>query len=143
MSPITAVSPVPAAHSRSRGILLVLCCTVCGAAAQLLIKLGMMRVAGISGPALFTTVSGVLSVLFNAPLMAGMSLYGISTVLLVLALRGAELSLMYPVISLTYVWVTALSVVVFHESVNVFKLLGVGIIVVGVGVLGSAGGRTQ
>jgi multidrug transporter EmrE-like cation transporter len=121
--------------------LLVFCCTICGAAAQLLIKMGMTKVAGVSGPALFTTVSGLFSLLSNVPLMAGMSLYGISTVLLVLALRGAELSLMYPVISLTYVWVTALSVLVFHESVNPYKLLGVGVIVVGVGVLGSGGGE--
>jgi multidrug transporter EmrE-like cation transporter len=102
--------------------------------------MGMTKLAGVSGPALFTTVSGLFSLLSNVPLMAGLSLYGLSTVLLVLALRGAELSLMYPVISLTYVWVTGLSVLIFHESINPFKVLGIGVIVIGVGVLGSSGG---
>ena len=37
-------------------------------------------------------------------------MYGVSTVLLVLALRHGELSLLYPVFAMTYVWVTILSV---------------------------------
>ena len=38
-----------------------------------------------------------------------------------LALRDGELSLLYPVIALTYVWVTVLSLVIFHEAMNPFK----------------------
>jgi len=45
----------------------------------------------------------------NVPAGGGYSLYGLSTILLVLALRDGELSILYPVISLTYVWVTVLS----------------------------------
>jgi drug/metabolite transporter (DMT)-like permease len=46
------------------------------------------------------------------------------------------LSLLYPVIALTYVWVTVLSFVIFRETVNPFKLLGIAIIVSGVAILG-------
>ena len=46
---------------------------------------------------------------------------------MVLALRDGELSLMYPVIALTYVWVTVLSLVLFHETVNPYKLTGISI----------------
>jgi multidrug transporter EmrE-like cation transporter len=77
-----------------------------------------------------------LGIVTNLPLLGGLSLYGISTVLLVLALREGELSLLYPVIALTYVWVTLLSLVVFHDRVNPIKLAGIAIIVVGVAVLG-------
>jgi multidrug transporter EmrE-like cation transporter len=77
----------------------------------------------------------------NFALLAGLSLYGISTLLLVLALRDGELSLLYPVIALTYVWVTLLSLVVFHDRINPIKLAGIATIVVGVGVLGR-GGKT-
>jgi multidrug transporter EmrE-like cation transporter len=80
-----------------------------------------------------------MGLLTNLPLLAGYCLYGASTVLLVLALRDGELSLLYPVIALTYVWVTALSFLVFRDTINVFKLLGITIIVVGVMVLGRAG----
>lgn len=69
----------------------------------------------------------------------GLSLYGIFTLLLVLALRDGELSTLYPIISLTYVWVTFLSVWLFGESMNPFKALGVATIVFGVALLGKGG----
>ncbi len=118
-------------QQRRRSVLLVFCCTLIGAAAQVLIKSG----ANDLGPhdSLAATVRGILS---NSPLLAGYSLYGISTVLLVLALRHSELSLLYPVIALTYVWVTILSKAVFHEQFNAYKLAGITVIVAGVAILG-------
>ena len=84
---------------------------------------------------------GLVGIITNIPLMTGYTFYGMSTVLLVLALKDGELSLLYPVIALTYVWVTGLSFVIFHDTVNVFKLTGIVIIVIGVTVLGSGGKR--
>ena len=78
----------------------------------------------------------VISVLHNLPLLFGYFLYAINVVLMVLALRKGELSVVYPIIALTYVWVTILSFFMFHESMNVFKLLGLATIVAGVSVLG-------
>ena len=75
----------------------------------------------------------------NLPLMGGYTLYGISTLLLVLALKDGELSLLYPVIALTYVWVTVLSFLIFHDAINPFKLTGIILIVTGVAVLGKGG----
>jgi len=84
---------------------------------------------------------GLLGMLANLPLMGGYCLYGLSTLLLVLALRDGELSLLYPVIALTYVWVTILSFLIFHDEINPWKLAGIVLIVVGVGVLGKGGRR--
>ena len=112
--------------SRRQSIALVFCCTVFGAIAQILIKSGANALPD----------GHPMSMITNLPLMAGYSLYGISTILLVLALRDGELSILYPVISLTYVWVTFLSVMFFKESMNFFKILGVLIIVTGVTALG-------
>lgn len=75
----------------------------------------------------------------NTHLLAGYSLYGIFTVLLVLALRDGELSILYPVISLTFVWVAILSTLLFNEVLSVTKVLGISIIVAGVAVLGAGG----
>jgi multidrug transporter EmrE-like cation transporter len=126
----TATPVSPARHSfrfsRRQSIGLVFGCTVFGAAAQILIKSGA-NVLSSSSP---------LAMLMNMPLVAGYSLYGLSTILLVLALRDGELSILYPVISLTYVWVTILSFAIFHESFNFFKIVGITVIVVGVAVLG-------
>lgn len=109
-----------------RAVGLVFCCTLLGAAAQLLLKTGANQLAH----------PNLLGIISNLTLLAGLSLYGVSTVLLVVALRDGELSLLYPVIALTYVWVTLLSLIVFHDRVNPIKLAGIAIIVVGVAVLG-------
>jgi multidrug transporter EmrE-like cation transporter len=114
-----------------RSFILVMCCTVIGAAAQVLIKKG----AGTLGPSP-TIVDAALAMLFSPSLFAGYAMYGVSTVLLVLALRHGQLSLLYPVFAMTYVWVTILSVLVFHESMNGFKLAGIATIVGGIAVLG-------
>jgi len=79
-----------------------------------------------------------MAMIVSLPLLSGYALYGLSTLLLVLALREGELSLLYPVIALTYVWVTVLSVVIFHDRLNPFKLIGIVIVVTGVAVLGGA-----
>jgi multidrug transporter EmrE-like cation transporter len=114
-----------------RSVGLVFCCTLFGAAAQILMKTGANHLAH----------PGLSAILTNLPLLAGYCLYGISTVLLVLALRNGQLSILYPVISLTYVWVTVLSVMIFRETLNLYKLTGISIIVLGVAVLGRDGKR--
>lgn len=121
---------------RRRSLGLVFCCTVLGAAAQILMKSGAARVE-------HPGVTGVLIGMFtDLRLFAGYCLYGLSTLLLVLALREGELSLLYPVIALTYVWVTVLSFVLFHEVVNPWKLAGITVIVIGVAILGRSGAKT-
>jgi multidrug transporter EmrE-like cation transporter len=127
------VSPAPSAglSHRQRSILLVAMCTVFGAAAQMLIKAGANKL-----PHLVGVLPNLFAMATNLELVAGYSLYGISTVLLVVALKHGELSLLYPVIALTYVWVAILSIVVFHEEMNLLRAAGVIVIVVGVAILG-------
>jgi multidrug transporter EmrE-like cation transporter len=112
-------------------VLLVFCCTILGAAAQVLMKTGANQIAH----------PGLIGMITDLPLMGGYCLYGLSTLLLVLALKDGELSLLYPVIALTYVWVTILSFLIFHDRINPWKLLGIGLIVGGVAVLGRGGRR--
>ena len=75
----------------------------------------------------------------NYPLVAGYVLYGINTLMLVVALKEGELSMLYPIIALTYVWVTLLSYTLLHETPNLYKNIGIAIIVLGVAVLGRGG----
>jgi multidrug transporter EmrE-like cation transporter len=123
--------PIPSQAQQRRSFLLIVCCTVIGAAAQVLIKKG----ANALGPNP-TMLHAALAMLLTPWLFSGYALYGVSTVLLVLALRHGQLSLLYPVFAMTYVWVTVLSVVVFHDSMNAFKLMGIATIVGGIAVLG-------
>src|SRR5262249_49786355 len=105
---------------------LVFCCTILGAAAQVLMKTGANHLGH----------PGLLGMMTNLPLMGGYCLYGISTLLLVLALKDGELSLLYPVIALTYVWVTVLSFLISPDNITAPKLIGIVLIVTEVGVLG-------
>ena len=125
-STTASLKPSRAPFSRRQSIALVFCCTLFGATAQVLIKLGANT---LSRPSL-------IGMLGSAPVMTGLCLYGLSTVFLVVALRDGELSILYPIISLTYVWVTILSIVIFRESMNASKALGISIIVLGVAFLG-------
>ncbi len=78
----------------------------------------------------------VMALVTNLPLIAGYALYGVNTLLLVLALREGELSTLYPIIALTYVWVAVLSYTLLGESPGLLKDIGIALIVAGVAVLG-------
>ena len=101
-------------------------CTVFGVAAQYFLKTSASALQG----------GQLLSAISSVGLWVGLVLYGINTGLLILALRDGELSLLYPVISLTYVWVTIMSVTVLGESMTAAKLAGIALICLGVAFLG-------
>jgi multidrug transporter EmrE-like cation transporter len=83
-----------------------------------------------------TIPAALLALLTNVPLIAGYACYGVSLLLLTVALRGGELSALYPIIALTYVWVSILSAVIFHETFTPWKIAGLATIVLGVAVIG-------
>jgi len=107
---------------------MVVSCTVLSAAAQILMRFGADAV-GQGGL--------VESVLANWPLMAGYACLAANTVLLVLALREGQLSILYPIIALAYVWVAILSPMFFDDVINVHKAIGIGLIVLGVSLIGT------
>ncbi len=120
-------------HHQTRALLIVLLCTLFNAASQIFIKLGTTALG--QNPSMMQTAAGI----FTVPMLfAGYALLGLSTVLFVLALRKGDLSLLYPVFTLTYVWVAILSVEILHETMNHVKIAGLAIIMAGVAVLGRA-----
>ena len=122
-------------EKRRRAVLIVAACTLISTAAQVLIKIGANQL-GHSG--FLETLLGIFTI---PALFAGYSLYGVFTIMMVYALREGELSILYPIIALGYVWVTIISVIFFHETMNVMKACGIAIIVVGVGILGRGASR--
>jgi drug/metabolite transporter (DMT)-like permease len=120
---VTASTP----EQKRRSLLMILVFTLLSAAAQVLLKFGTVELK------LHPSLAGLLT---NFPLIGGMALYGIGAALMVLALRHGELGVLYPLISLSYVWVAILSVLVFGEVMNFYKIAGICVIMAGVGVLG-------
>jgi drug/metabolite transporter (DMT)-like permease len=126
---------VPDPAKRRLAIFIVLACTLIVALAQYLIKLGANH---LSHAGLTATLIGIFTI---PQLFAGYCLYGVFTVMFVYALRHGELSILYPLIALGYVWVTITAVVAFHETMNPLKLAGLVVIIAGVAVLGWGGGK--
>ncbi len=106
---------------------LMLVCTVLAGISQILIKMGANQLGPHASP---------IIMLKCVPLMGGYAIYGIMTVLFIYLLRDGELSVLFPLISLSYVWVAGLSVWAFHDQLNAPRIAGIAIIIAGVFVLG-------
>jgi drug/metabolite transporter (DMT)-like permease len=113
-----------------RAIFLIVLFTIIAAIAQPLFKIGANSL-----PAK-VSIGGVVT---DLPLIAGLALYGLGSILMIWALRHGELSVLYPLISLSYVWVAILSVVIFRDKMTSLRISGIATIIAGVSVLGIAG----
>ena len=102
-------------------ILLVLFTTLLTSSAQILYKLGI--------PTLKLSITGVLT---NYYLLSGLILYGIGAILMIISFRGGEVSVLYPIIATSYIWVSFLSVKFLGEIMNILKWIGVVSIIIGI-----------
>ena len=96
---------------------------------------------GAFGPILLKKASAkrlskLSSLMTNYPLFGGVALYGIGTVLFIPALKGGELSVLYPFVALAYIWVSLLSVKFLGERMNKLKWIGIALIIIGVTFIG-------
>ncbi len=76
------------------------------------------------------------SLLRNWQLAAGVFFFCISSIFFVLGLREGELSVLYPMVSLGYVWTLLWSRLFFGERLTAVKFAGVGLILAGVVMVG-------
>ena len=101
-------------------ILLVFFASVIGSFGAVYLKLGAARLDG-----------SVLSFL-NSRLAMGIALYLGSSVLYALGLRGGQVSVLYPMVALGYIWTILWSKLFFQEALTRNKCIGLGLILVGV-----------
>ncbi|HVW83532.1 MAG TPA: hypothetical protein VHB50_02580 [Bryobacteraceae bacterium] len=121
---------------------MVIGCTLFASAAQVLMKIGTGHPLPAIDPAhLSSIVTFAVALLRNAPLTAGFALHACNAFLLILALRNGELSILWPVYALSYVWVALLSRYFFGDHINAWKSAGIILIIFGVGLLGKASSR--
>jgi len=72
----------------------------------------------------------------NKFLMWGILIYGISTIMFIPALKGGDLSVLYPLVGLDYVWVCVYSIFMLKERMTMLKWMGIITIVIGVTFIG-------
>jgi multidrug transporter EmrE-like cation transporter len=141
-STVFAATAIDERAEARRSFLLVFSCTVIGALAQILVKQGTAQLGAhitlsqaLGNPGLVARFC--VGVITNLKLFIGYAMYGVNTLLMAMALKGRELSRLYPIIALTYVWVTILSLFVLPgEHLNLFRTAVIAFIVAGVSVLG-------
>ena len=97
--------------------------------------------AGAFGPILLKkasakSLSKLSSLATNYNLFGGVGLYAIGTILFIPALKGGELSVLYPFVALSYIWVSLLSIKFLGEKMNKYKWIGIALIIMGVSFIG-------
>ncbi len=113
--------------------MLILTSVLLGAAGQILLKMGALRL----GP---TGDVGLLlwRIVTSPPILAGFGLYAVASVLWIVVLSRAPLSLAYPMLSLGYVIVLLASAYVFGETIPVVRVAGILAIVAGLILVSSS-----
>ena len=116
-------------RKNKKGILLMLFSSVCACVGQLLWKLAAER-----GELFSLDLSVVSGVKIKGPgyIIAGFAVYALGAVIMVLAYRYGKLSVLQPVLSMSYVLSIFLAGAVLHESVTLLKCIGIAVIIAGV-----------
>jgi len=110
-----------------RSILLVFVGGIIGSFGAVFLKLGAERLT----KSIWSFV--------NIRLAFGVALYLASSVLYVLGIKGGQLSVLYPMVALGYIWTLLWSKLFFKEAFSQQKLVGLALILVGVAFVGLGG----
>lgn len=110
---------------------LVMSGVLLNAAAQLLLKAGTNSIGAFEFSAANVVPVGT-KIATQPYILAGIGCYVVSVVVWILALSRAEVSVAYPMLSIGYVVNALAAWYLFGEAVTPARLLGIGIIVLGV-----------
>ncbi|MBN2421710.1 EamA family transporter [Candidatus Woesearchaeota archaeon] len=102
-------------------ILLVSIATLIGSAGALFLKLGSAKVK-----------FSIKELIKNFNLLLGLFLYCFSTIFYIISLKMGELTIIYPLTSLSYIWTALLSKKFLKEKLNIFKWTGILLIIAGI-----------
>lgn len=100
---------------------LMILCTAFTSMAQVFYKLGADRLQ-----------FDLISLVTNLPLITGMALYILGAIIMIIAFKGGEVSVLYPIIATSYIWVSLLSAYFFNENLNLFRWIGIFVIILGI-----------
>ncbi|MCF0192591.1 MAG: EamA family transporter [Prevotella sp.] len=98
-----------------------------GSAAQYFLKVGMSQM-----PQTVSVWDKVVYALSSVNVWTGLLCYGLSMVFWLYVLSVMELSRAYPLVSLGYVFTLVIGYYLLHEPVNMWRVIGVMLIMLGV-----------
>ncbi|MFC1616522.1 EamA family transporter, partial [Patescibacteria group bacterium] len=101
--------------------------------AQILLKIGTGKVEKIFGEKnIFISLSKIFS---NPQIFIGTSLYVISLILWLYILSRSRLSMAYPIMSMSYIFVMVLSIYFLKENVGLMQWLGAFLVITGISLI--------
>lgn len=106
-------------------IILMVFVTLLTSIAQILYKLGVDKLE-----------FDIISIITNYPIIMGIALYVIGAVLMIISFKGGEVSVLYPIIATSYIWVSLLSSFFFNEIINIIRWAGIFVIFIGITFVG-------
>ena len=137
--PPPQASPLAASTSRFSTIMvlaLLVTSVVFATAGQLTLKTAMNRVGRI-GTAQVTAASDTILRMAKEPLLwVGLGLFGISALFWLVVLSHVPLSLAYPVVGISYIFVVGFSKLILHEHVPTLRWLGAVVVAIGIALIG-------
>lgn len=108
-------------------IIIILIGIIFASLGQVCWKMGMNSIGAISS----MNLSTLFTVFSNPFVLAGLAMYGLGTIFWLIALSKKDLSYVYPFIALTFIIVLTLSKLLFNEEIGTYRLIGSGIILLG------------
>lgn len=102
-------------------VILVLFSSFVGSFGAVFLKMGAERMGG-----------GIARLLTNYWLVVGIILYLVSSVFYMMGLAQGQLTVLYPMISLGYIWALLWARIFFKEGFTLAKIGGLALIVIGV-----------
>ena len=107
-------------------ILLIIFATIIGSFASLFLKIGANNFSFHKNHNIF---------LKNMYIVIGIFLYGLSAIFGIISYKGGQLSVLYPITALGYIWTTILAVYILKEKMNIYKYIAIFLVILGVIVI--------
>ena len=118
---------------------LVVFITMITTSAQLLYKYGVQQVgAPLSDLIKIGYIHAITTLFLNPWVLLGLTLYAVGAVLLVIAFKGGDVTVLFPIIATSYLWVVLASSYLFDSSLTPIKVIGVLVLITGVVVIGTS-----
>jgi multidrug transporter EmrE-like cation transporter len=100
-----------------------------GVFGQILLKQGTTHLGGITTS---QPIQFFIAAFSNVSVLAGFSLYFLSSLIWLMVLSKVDLSFAYPMLSFGYVLILAFSAIALHEHISYVRIFGVILIILGV-----------
>lgn len=118
---------------KAKSTALILCSVLSVSTGELLLKYGLNKLETLDFIA--KAAESFISIAMSPYIWIGLILFGVSSLLWLVALSKTELSYAYPLMGMGYAVVAFFSWLIFNEALGVLRVLGIGIITLGVAMM--------